>query len=153
MIRFSLVLPILLMASPAHSAGKAANTKLESRLIEFEKAYLSRDLTSFWNPWSQPFKVTIIHSLTEPPKGAESYKFLAFWQFEELLRKREHGGQEPGSDLLPNRMVRSRSLKRAGVVEYNVQGISHNTLYLWRIRYSTKGRDLFFNEIVLYDGD
>ncbi|WP_243384519.1 hypothetical protein [Geothrix alkalitolerans] len=145
--------PAVLMAFSSHSMANPIDQELEATLIKFEQAYLSRNLGAFSNPGNKPFKVTIEHSLIESPEGVQSRRFTSFSDFESWLRSKEYGGHEPGEDLLPLREARSRSLIRSGIIEYDNQGISHNTLYLSRIRFTQTGRTISIVEVVLYDGD
>jgi hypothetical protein len=91
--------------------------------------------------------------LIEPPIGAQAHKFDSFGAFEKWLRSKERGADDAVADLLPSREVRTRSLVGPGTVEYDNQGISHNTLYLSRIRFIQKGQTCSIIEVVLYDGD
>jgi hypothetical protein len=142
-----------LIASPGQSAENPLGAALEATTTRFEKAYLGRNLNSFSNPGGEAVKVTIEHSLIEPPEGVQAHTFSSFAAFETWLRSKEHGGHETGEDLLPNREARSRKLVRPGLLEYDNQGISHNTLYLSQIRFTQSGRSIAIIEVVLYDGD
>ena len=150
-------LPVLfsavLMAFGGHSVANHIGQELEAALVQFEQAYLSRNLGAFSNPDKRPVKVTIEHSLIEPPEGLQSRLFISFSDLESWLRSREHGDREAGEGPLPLREARSRTLLRSGIIEYDNQGISHGTLYLSRIRFTRTGHAISIVEVVLYDGD
>lgn len=153
MIPMLLLTQIVFSDSPAQIPGNCMGAKLEAVLSRFEKAYKERRLGSFRNPEAKPFKVTIEHALVEPPNGVRSHMFLSFGAFEKWLRSKERGVDGTGADLLPSREVRTRAIIGPGTVEYENQGISHNTLYLSRIRFVRKGQSYTIVEVVLYDGD
>ena len=130
-----------------------ANPKLLSQIKRFEVAYVNRRLQTFENPAKGKIKVTIEHSLAEPPEGVQPRQFDSFKQIETWLRSKEHGAAASGEDRLPFREVRGRVFVSKGLFEYENQGIAHNHLYLSRVRFSQKGDNLSIIEIVLEDGD
>jgi hypothetical protein len=113
----------------------------------------SRNLGSIFNPDFSKVKVTIQHSLREGPSGRQTHTFKSFSDFESWLRSKEHGGKEPGEDLLPTRVVSTTRKYRHETYEYENQGLLHNTLYLSRVRLSLGPKGLSIVEVVLYDGD
>ena len=153
MIPLCALFPSLLLIASPQSANNAIGPEIDAVLRRFEKAYVDRNLSSFSNPDGKPFKVSIIHSIIEFPKGEQSRQFRSFKKFESWLRAKEHGVQGPNEDLLPAREARSRKLVRPGVIEYDNMGILHNHLYLSQIRFTKTGRAVSIVEVVLYDGD
>jgi hypothetical protein len=153
MIPLYALFPAMVLLAPPPVRGNTISSAIETALRRFETAYVERNLSSFSNPDGKPFKVSIVHSIIEFPEGEQSRKFDSFKEFETWLRSKEHGVQGPNEDLLPVREVRSRKLVRPGVIEYENMGISHNHLYLSKIRFTQKGRSFSVVEIVLYDGD
>ncbi len=146
-------LPVLAyQPGPTSSAEKKAPDLLQL-LTNFEKAYVNRDLRSLQHSNNRQFKVTVQHSLIEPPAGIETKVFSSFGELETWLRSKEHGGESPDSDLLPVRKVRARVSLQKGIAIYDNMGIQHNHLYLSRVHAALHGGAYHITEIVLYYGD
>lgn len=147
------VLPVfipgaLVLAQPANPPAS-----LDDTLKGLEQAYLTRSLGAYRLAVPGPVKVSIRHALKDGQAGAEARTFKSFAAMEHWLRSREVGGSEPGEDRLPRREVRARTGAGPGHAEYDIQGVSHNTLYLSKIRFDATPRGWRILGIELYDGD
>jgi len=150
---FRLAILHALITSALISAPPVINRKADAILAEFEKAFASRIIGSLQWPVAGDIKVTIIHSLIEPPAGKESARFRSFKAVEAWLRAKQRSAEGNGGEIYPNLEVRPRSFVHPYEVVYDTMGISHNTLYVSRIKLARVGSSLTIKEIELYDGD
>lgn len=139
---------LLALAQPAKTA-----VSFEDTLKGLELAYLNRSLGTFRHAVPGPVKLSIRHALKEGQAGTEVRTFKSLKAMEHWLRSKEVGGTGPGEDRLPRREVRARTGAGPGFVEYDIQGVSHNTLYLAKVRFDAIPRGWRILGIDLYDGD
>lgn len=147
------VAPVFLQGILALAQPVRPPVSIEDTLKGLESAYLARSLGTYRLGVAGPVTVSIRHASKEGPAGTERRTFRSLKALEQWLRSREVGGAGPGEDRLPRREVRPRTGAGPGYAEYDIQGISHNTLVLAKVRFDATPRGWRILAIELYCGD
>ncbi len=147
----AVTLVLFSLSLPVHAESSCKKQPIEDLVKAVAEGYEAKTLGSLdeQKPYVGKLRIVIEHSLAEDnAKDRFTIKwFTSLARAERWLKSREHE-EMPGRDTKP--LVRCAR----GVCTYNFDGgIVHNTLYLKKITYGSRGGCPYLKTIYLLDGD
>ncbi len=151
MVTIAIAVLFLGLSSPVHSQSRCKKQPIEDLVKAVAENYETRALRSLdaQKPYAGRVRIVIEHSLA--PDDAKD-RFVIKWfrslaRAEAWLKSREH-------DEMPGRSTKPLARCAKGTCTFNFgDGIVHNTLYLKKISYGSRGGCPYLKTIYLLDGD
>jgi hypothetical protein len=142
---------VLGLSLPAHAQSPCKKQPIEDLVKAVAEGFETKTMRSLdpRRPYVGRVKIVIEHSLAED-NAKDRFVIRAFTSLaraEGWLKSREH-------DEMPGRDTKPLARCAKGVCTYNFDGgIVHNTLYLKKITYGSRGGCPYLKTIYLLDGD
>ncbi len=154
-MKYTLVIAVAVtlfsLSLPVHAQSRCQKQPVEDLLKAVAEGFETKTMRTLdaQKPYVGRVRIVIEHSLA-PDDDKDRFvirSFTSLARAERWLKSREHE-EMPGRDTKPL----ARCAK--GVCTYNFDGgIVHNTLYLKKITYGTRGGCPYIKTIYLLDGD
>jgi hypothetical protein len=139
------------LSLPVHAQTPCKKQPVEDLVKSVAEGFEARTMGSLdaQKPYAGRVRIVIEHSLADDNAKDRFVirSFTSLARAERWLKSREH-------DAMPGRDTKPLTRCAKGVCTYNFDsGIVHNTLYLKKITYSTRGGCPYIKTIYLLDGD
>ena len=142
---------LLSLSLPVHAQSRCKKQAIEDLVKAVAEGFETKTMRSLdaQKPYVGRVRIVIEHSLADDNAKDRFVirSFTSLARAEAWLKNREH-------DAMPGRDTRPLASCAKGVCTYNFDGgIVHNTLYLKKINYGTRGGCPYMKTIYLLDGD
>jgi hypothetical protein len=142
---------LFVLSLPVHAQSPCKQQPIEDLVKAVAEGFETKTMRSLdaQKPYAGRVRIVIEHSLA-PDDDKDRFvirSFTSLARAERWLKRREH-------DEMPSRDTKPLVRCAKGVCTYNFDGgIVHNTLYLKKITYGSRGGCTYIKTICLLDGD